>query len=228
MKHFIIMIILLLSRSIFALSQPYSEERLSRGLIGIPIEKGMYFSWRITLEDAPDLRFDLYRSSNGGAQVKLNKEPISKTSDFLDNTVDFAVENQWTLKSSRGEVTTWRRPKNEKQNPYLSIPISKPKDGEIANEHFAYMANDCSVGDLDGDGEYEIILKWSPSNSKDHHNAVLQEIPTWMHIKWMEHSCGVLTWDRMCVPEQQPPISWSLILTVTGVPKFVARQEMEL
>lgn len=166
MQQYIIMIILLFGGSTFVFSQPYSGEKLSRGLIGIPTEKGMYFSWRITLEDAPDLRFDLYRSSNGGAQVKLNKEPISKTTDFLDNTVDFAVENQWTLKSSHGEVTTWKRPKNEKQNPYLSIPISKPKDGEIANEHFAYMANDCSVGDLDGDGEYEIILKWSPSNSK--------------------------------------------------------------
>ena len=157
---------LLLLGSIFAFSQPYSGEKLSRGLIGIPTEEGMYFSWRMTLEDAAGLQFDLYRSSNGGAEVKLNKEPIDRTSDFLDRTVDYTVDNRWTLKATTGEVATWTRLKGEERNPYLSIPICKPEDGEIAGEPFTYTANDCSVGDLDGDGEYEIILKWSPSNSK--------------------------------------------------------------
>lgn len=157
---------LLLVGSIFAFSQPYSGEKLSRGLIGIPTEEGMYFSWRMTLEDAAGLQFDLYRSSNGGAEVKLNKEPIDRTFDFLDRTVDYTVDNRWTLKATTGEVATWTRLKGEERNPYLSIPICKPEDGEIAGEPFTYTANDCSVGDLDGDGEYEIILKWSPSNSK--------------------------------------------------------------
>ena len=120
----------------------------------------------MTLEDAAGLQFDLYRSSNGGAEVKLNKEPIDRTSDFLDRTVDYTVDNRWTLKATTGEVATWTRLKGEERNPYLSIPICKPEDGEIAGEPFTYTANDCSVGDLDGDGEYEIILKWSPSNSK--------------------------------------------------------------
>ena len=157
---------LLLVGSIFAFSQPYSGEKLSRGLIGIPTEDGMYFSWRMTLEDAAGLQFDLYRSSGGGAEVKLNKEPIDRTSDFLDRTVDYTVDNRWTLKATTGEVATWTRLKGEKRNPYLSIPVCKPEDGEIAGESFTYTANDCSVGDLDGDGEYEIILKWFPSNSK--------------------------------------------------------------
>lgn len=157
---------LLLVGSIFAFSQPNSGEKLSRGLIGIPTEEGMYFSWRMTLEDAAGLQFDLYRSSGGGAEVKLNKEPIDRTSDFLDRTVDYTVDNRWTLKATTGEVATWTRLKGEKRNPYLSIPVCKPEDGEIAGESFTYTANDCSVGDLDGDGEYEIILKWSPSNSK--------------------------------------------------------------
>ena len=120
----------------------------------------------MTLEDAAGLQFDLYRSSGGGAEVKLNKEPIDRTSDFLDRTVDYTVDNRWTLKATTGEVATWTRLKGEKRNPYLSIPVCKPEDGEIAGESFTYTANDCSVGDLDGDGEYEIILKWSPSNSK--------------------------------------------------------------
>ncbi len=91
---------------------------------------------------------------------------VPRTSDFLDRTVDYTVDNRWTLKATTGEVATWTRLKGEERNPYLSIPICKPEDGEIAGEPFTYTANDCSVGDLDGDGEYEIILKWSPSNSK--------------------------------------------------------------
>lgn len=158
MKHWVMMNMLLLVGSIFAFSQPYSGEKLSRGLIGIPTEEGMYFSWRMTLEDAAGLQFDLYRSSGGGAEVKLNKEPIDRTSDFLDRTVDYTVDNRWTLKATTGEVATWTRLKGEKRNPYLSIPVCKPEDGEIAGESFTYTANDCSVGDLDGDGEYEIIL----------------------------------------------------------------------
>ena len=157
---------LLLVGSIFAFSQPYSGEKLSRGLIGIPTEDGMYLSWRMTLEDAAGLQFDLYRSSCGGAEVKLNKETIDRTSDFLDRTVDYTVDNRWTLKATTGEVAIWTRLKGEERNPYLSVPVCKPEDGEIAGESFTYTANDCSVGDLDGDGEYEIILKWFPSNSK--------------------------------------------------------------
>ena len=166
MKHWVMMNMLLLVGSIFAFSQPYSGEKLSRGLIGIPTEEGMYFSWRMTLEDAAGLQFDLYRSSGGGAEVKLNKEPIDRTSDFLDRTVDYTVDNRWTLKATTGEVAIWTRLKGEERNPYLSVPVCKPEDGEIAGESFTYTANDCSVGDLDGDGEYEIILKWFPSNSK--------------------------------------------------------------
>ena len=47
------MYILLLCGSIYAFSQPYTGEKLSRGLVGIPTDKGMYFSWRMTLDDAP-------------------------------------------------------------------------------------------------------------------------------------------------------------------------------
>jgi len=92
---------LLLVGSIFAFSQPYSGEKLSRGLIGIPTEEGMYFSWRMTLEDAAGLQFDLYRSSGGGAEVKLNKEPIDRTSDFLDRTVDYTLDFKSNYRGSR-------------------------------------------------------------------------------------------------------------------------------
>jgi len=60
---------------------------------------------------------------------------------------------------------------------YLRIPLMVPAGGTTpsscptANEAYTYSANDASVGDVDGDGRYEIILKWDPSNAKDNSQA---------------------------------------------------------
>ena len=49
----------------------------------------------------------------------------------------------------------------------LTIPIDKPAAMTLADgKTYEYTANDASVGDLDGDGDYEIILKWD-CNGKD-------------------------------------------------------------
>ena len=52
---------------------------------------------------------------------------------------------------------------------YLNVPLQIPAGGEVPDHanpgqflSYTYNANDASVGDLDGDGEYEIILKWIP------------------------------------------------------------------
>ena len=147
-------------------AQPYQSEKLSRGLVAIPVDEGMYLSWRITLNDAPNIAFDLYRQSGDEREVKLNETPIRQTSDFVDRTVDWTVDNRWSLRQNGHEVASWTHRKEEEQKPYLSIPIQRPEGGEVAGEHYTYRANDASVGDLDGDGEYEIVLKWDPTNSK--------------------------------------------------------------
>ena len=52
--------------------------------------------------------------------------------------------------------------------PYLRVPLQVPPGGTTpAGEAYTYSPNDTSVGDLDGDGEYELIVKWDPSNAKD-------------------------------------------------------------
>ncbi|QRK09677.1 rhamnogalacturonan lyase [Archangium violaceum] len=53
-------------------------------------------------------------------------------------------------------------------NPYLKIALSKPAGGTTPDGvAYTYEANDGSVADLDGDGEYELVLKWQPTNAKD-------------------------------------------------------------
>jgi len=56
---------------------------------------------------------------------------------------------------------------------YLRIPLVVPPAGvtrrpvQRPTNIYTYSASDASVGDLDGDGRYEIVLKWDPSNARD-------------------------------------------------------------
>lgn len=152
---------------LFLYAQPYLGEHLSRGLVGIPSEQGMYLSWRMLYEDEKDIAFDVYRQSNGGNEIKLNQTPIQKTTDFLDREVDWSADNRWSLRLNGREVASWFHSKNQPRHPYLSVPIDRPEASEVAGTFYSYTANDASVGDLDGDGEYEIVLKWNPSNAKN-------------------------------------------------------------
>ncbi len=53
------------------------------------------------------------------------------------------------------------------------MPLQRPAGGAVdvpagaRTANYTYSPNDTSVGDLDGDGEYEIVVKWDPSNARD-------------------------------------------------------------
>lgn len=62
---------------------------------------------------------------------------------------------------------------------YIDIPLDRPADGVTpAGEKYSYSPNDASIGDVDGDGNYEIILKWDPSNAHDNAHDATQETYT--------------------------------------------------
>ncbi|RKD16079.1 hypothetical protein BCY91_04090 [Pelobium manganitolerans] len=143
-------------------STPKQVERLDRGLVAVRTNAAKVFlSWRIFGTDPADIAFNVYK---GG--VKLTTTPISNSSNFEDYantnstyTIRPVVNGQEQEESKA--VSVWSAK-------YLKIPLSLPADSVTkSGETYSYSPNDCSVGDLDGDGEYEIILKWDPSNSKD-------------------------------------------------------------
>nr|WP_163267182.1 DUF6250 domain-containing protein [Dysgonomonas sp. 216] len=146
----------------------YAYEVLDRGFIVMPIDStSVYMGWRMFIDDNRSVAFDVFRQVENDHSFKLNAAPIIQTSDFVDKAVDFTKNNTWYLKNSEGKIiASYRIKANAALSPYLSVPIQKPEGGVVEGESFDYTANDASVGDLDGDGEYEIILKWEPTNSK--------------------------------------------------------------
>ena len=152
-------------------------ENLGRGVVAINQGSGkIYVSWRLLGTDSDELAFNLYRTNGPAttnAPVRLNATPLLATTDYTDTTADLAQPVSYFVRpviagTEQPASAAFTLPANAPVRPYLSIPLTPPPDGVTPdNIGYTYSANDTSVGDLDGDGEYELIVKWDPSNSKD-------------------------------------------------------------
>ena len=149
-------------------------ENLGRGVVAVRTSSTqVYIGWRVLGTDPSDISFNLYRAAAGGAPVKLNVSAIAATTDFIDAGVNLTQSNAYFVRPVIGDVeqgtsASYTLPANAPTQQYLSVPLQIPSGGITPDDiAYTYNANDCSVGDLDGDGEYEIVLKWDPSNSKD-------------------------------------------------------------
>lgn len=141
-------------------------ETLNRGVVALPAsDKGNFVSWRLLSTDAKDVTFDVLRDGKVIAQnikgaTSLTDAEGTKDSQYIVRT------NQNGKQDVSAAVTAWAEP-------YLSLPLNRPAEGVSPDgRKYSYTPNDCSTGDVDGDGEYEIILKWDPSNAHDNaHNG---------------------------------------------------------
>lgn len=153
-------------------------EDLNRGVIALRrATNQIYIGWRMLGTDPASVAFNLYRSANGGAPIKLNATPLTQTTDFVDTTANTSVTNAYFVRPviqgiELAASESFTLPANAPVRQFLNIPLQIPAGGTTpSGENYTYSANDASVGDVDGDGEYEIILKWDPSNAKDNSQA---------------------------------------------------------
>lgn len=148
-------------------------EKLGRGVVAVRTGTGTaYVGWRLLGTDAENVGFNLLRSANGTPAVQLNGALLTNSCNFSDSTINFAVSNAYFIQPVVSGVTqALSAPFGLAANPatqqYLNIALQKPADGNNASGPYTYSPNDCSAADLDGDGEYEIVVKWEPSNAKD-------------------------------------------------------------
>ena len=159
-----------------------ATERLNRGVVAVRTNDGkVAVSWRTLTSDPKGQSYDVYR--NG---VKLNMEPLTTGGTFFIDEQPLTEDATYEVRGGKknGSFTL----KAKAPIGYLPIAIQKPEGGKVpimqqpqrsgnnARRSFRnwrdegfydYTANDASVGDVDGDGQYEIFLKWEPTNARD-------------------------------------------------------------
>lgn len=155
----------------------YLMENLGRGVVAMRQNStDVYVGWRMLGTDSSSISFNIYRSTNGGTAVLLNASPISDSTNYVDTTADLTLSNAYFVNAVVGGVeqspsNAFTLSANAPEQQYLNIPLQIPAGGTPpVGDPYTYNANDASVGDLDGDGEYEVVLKWDPSNSQDNSN----------------------------------------------------------
>ncbi len=137
-------------------------ELLDRGLVAYNTGSGMMVSWRFLANDNDRAEFQLYRddtliytSEAGNATSFLDKAGSASSKYRLDTMVSGKKVGSDTCSMVSNQS-------------YFDIPLDIPWGGTTkTGENYSYTASDCSVGDADGDGVYEIFVKWDPTNAHD-------------------------------------------------------------
>ncbi|WP_305076066.1 rhamnogalacturonan lyase, partial [Micromonospora salmantinae] len=137
-------------------------EKLDRGLISVRSGNGNLVSWRLLGTETSGVAFNLYRGS-----TKVNASPITGATNYLDSGA--AAGSAYTVRAVVGDTEQAASASASQFGAgYLDVPLQVPAGGSTpSGESYSYSASDASVGDLNGDGNYEIVLKWEPSNAKD-------------------------------------------------------------
>ena len=156
-----------------------ATEKLDRGVVAVRQADGRVFvSWRILRNDERHQAFDVYRNGK-----RLNKEAMDRGGTWIiDDNPPTGQDIVYSVKPlvplpvpPPGGVTLPPWPpggqftlKADAPVGYVPVALQKPADGVTPDGRtYTYSANDASVADVDGDGQYEIILKWDPSNAHD-------------------------------------------------------------
>lgn len=159
----------MLALTTFTMQAAPQAEYLNRGVVAVKTDQGVFVSWRSLVSDDKAMTFDIYRDG-----VKINDAPISDVTNYTD--VTSAPGAQYEVRAvvggtvvDKGTAATW-------DTPYMKVHLDRPEGGSIgpdggSTHTYTYTPDDISVGDVDGDGVYELFVKWFPSDAKDSSNT---------------------------------------------------------
>ncbi len=147
-------------------------EKLSRGVVVVPAKEvdgrsnGNFISWRLLGTDSPNTVFDVLRDGTAITRNLAGKTNYADLGGSSTNKYSIVTKVNGEPVDTSEAVSPWAEL-------YTTLRLDRPDGGTTPdNVDYTYSPNDCSVGDVDGDGEYEIFVKWDPSNSQDNaHNG---------------------------------------------------------
>ena len=117
-------------------------------------------SWRLLKTDPSNVAFDIYKSVDGEMEVKLNEEPISNTTSWVDADIDVSKTNVYrvTLANQAETLCDYTFTSEMAEKFYHEIRLNM----NVPDASITYSPDDIQLGDLDGDGELEIVVKREP------------------------------------------------------------------
>ena len=147
------------SAGAFASPVTRAMEKLDRGVVATKIDNGNLVSWRRLGTEPADTVFTLYRNKD-----KIAEGAITNYVDEQGTTGDM-----YTVVAN-GEMS---KPAPVWENGYLDIPLHDTPTSDVIQMDRngvykgSYTPGDSEYGDLDGDGQYEIVMLWNPADAKD-------------------------------------------------------------
>ena len=138
------------------------EEKLNRGILALPVEGGkVYLGWRLLKSDPDNVAFNVYRSTDDGAEVKINNQPVIRTTDFVDDNAPLDKKNSWWVKPV---VNDQEQGASERAELAANSPVQQYKSISLNDGVRPSMVG---IGDLDGDSVYDFVVKGSVGRGKD-------------------------------------------------------------
>lgn len=138
-------------------AQQRIDEKLGRGVVAVPMGQGrVYIGWRLLKTDPEGITFNVYRLTADAEVVKLNAEPVRKTTDFVDSNPPLDSENTWWVRpvlNGKEQEASVRAilSANPPERQYISLALRDDISGRGIHK--------IGIGDLDGDGEYDFVIK---------------------------------------------------------------------
>ncbi|MCX6896947.1 MAG: hypothetical protein NTZ16_15975, partial [Verrucomicrobia bacterium] len=150
----------LLATAVSSVQAQRQMEKLGRGVVVLHSATSQaYVGWRLLATDPENIGFNVYRSANGAAGVKLNSTVITNTTDYTDSAANFTLSNAWYVVCVTNGVEyspspTYGLAANSPVRQYVPLPLS-PVTGGL---NPPYDVKFCWVGDFDGDGEFDYLV----------------------------------------------------------------------
>ncbi|MEN9307526.1 MAG: hypothetical protein RL173_1458 [Fibrobacterota bacterium] len=136
-------------------------EKLDRGVVAVKTTGGVFVSWRVLGTDPSSLGFNVYRDG-----TKVNSTVITGATNLTDaagtatSTYTVRPVRNGTEEAVGGSASVWGSQSQK-------IALDRPAGGTLESIAYTYSPSDIAVGDLDGDGRWDLVVKWDPSNAKD-------------------------------------------------------------